>query len=239
MTLKQRIGRVLIPKLPVSRFAFDVLRLELACWRARLGSRFLPSRFLKVRALKKRTGLLANAACGPFTIPGFVNLDLVAHTREILPWDCTRSLPFGDGACRGIRAEHFLEHLEHREQVPVFLKECLRCLEPDGVLRIVVPDAGAFLKAYASMDTSRFAALGMFPFPDDLPNGMDVVSHVFHQGSEHRWAYDFQNLKHQLERLGFIKIEKMSFGSSLCAELGQDREQHKSYSLYVDAVKGN
>lgn len=237
MTFKNQIGQVLIPMLPISRFAFDILRLEFTCWKVRMANRILPSRLLKLHQLKKRRRLLANIACGPFTIPGFENLDLVAHSDDVRPWDCTRSLPFNTESCKGIRAEHFLEHLEFREQVPRFFTDCFRCLEPGGVLRIIVPDAERFMKAYSSGDTKGFQDLGSYPFPEDLPTGMDVISHVFHQGHEHRWAYDFENLKLTLEKVGFQRIERMEFGESLDPELGQDREQHRPYSLYVEAVK--
>jgi predicted SAM-dependent methyltransferase len=33
-----------------------------------------------------------------------------------------------------------------------FLRECLRCLKPQGVLRIVVPDTGEYLRLYAKGD---------------------------------------------------------------------------------------
>ena len=34
-------------------------------------------------------------------------------------------------------------------EVRAFLPECLRCLQPKGVLRLVVPDVGEYLRAYS------------------------------------------------------------------------------------------
>jgi len=42
---------------------------------------------------------------------------------------------------------HFLEHI-HRNKVPAFLSVCFRFLNPDGVLRLVVPDLENLCRTY-------------------------------------------------------------------------------------------
>jgi predicted SAM-dependent methyltransferase len=107
-----------------------------------------------------------------------------------------------------------------------------------GILRIIVPDAERFLRAYCHPDLSLFVGLAVpFPFPEDLPTRMDVVNHTFHQWHEHRWGYDFETLCHRLKQCGFRRIEKMGYGRSLHPKLASDREEHAAYSLYVDARK--
>ncbi len=64
-------------------------------------------------------------------------------------WDCRSGLPFSDGVVAAIYSEHFFEHLDLESEACPFLRECLRCLQPRGVLRIVMPDAGAYLRAYS------------------------------------------------------------------------------------------
>jgi hypothetical protein len=66
---------------------------------------------------------------------------------------------------------------------------------------------------------------------------MDVINHVFHSWHEHRWAYDFETLSHRLRAAGFTVVERAGFGQSRLPSLAQDRDQHKPYSLYVEAVK--
>jgi len=168
----------------------------------------------------------------------FVNLDLFACSSEVIPWDCRRSLPLGDRSAIGIRVEQFLEHLETREELPAFLRECHRALRPGGVLRIIVPDAERYLQAYCRGDLVGFRELGVpDPFPEDLPTRMDIVNHVFHQWDEHRWGYDFETLAHRLRAAGFERIERAEYKASRDPELGQDREEHAPYSLYVEAVR--
>lgn len=237
MTVKQRIGAALIPHLPVTRFLFNLLRVEFAAWATGLANRVLPGRRARLRRIRSARDSYVNVACGAQVLPGFVNLDLRAPDPESVAWDCRRGLPLADGAAAGIRVEHFVEHLEAIEELPAFLADCRRCLRPGGVLRIVVPDAGRFLEAYSRPDLSGFHALGVpDPFPADLPTRMDVINHMFHQRHEHRAGYDLETLSHRLRAAGFRQIAAAAFGQSLDARLAQDRPEHAPYSLYVDAV---
>ena len=238
MTLKQRVGHLLFPRLPITRFLFDQLRFEVNGFKVRTENRWLPWRRARITALRRRSDVLLNVACGPQVIEGFVNIDLLPCTPAVVPWDCRRSVPLGDGMAAGIRAEQFVEHLETQEELPAFLADCHRALKPGGVLRIIVPDAARYLKAYCAPDMSGFRELNLSDsFPADLPTRMDVVNHVFHQWHEHRWAYDFETLAHRLNRAGFTNVSRTGYQTSLLPALAQDRDVHAPYSLYVDAVK--
>lgn len=238
MTWRGRFVNRFVRKLPVSRFVVDLVRVEVHSCILSAGNRLLPWRRRKLERLIRQKGLRLNVACGPHVLPGFVNIDLRASHRDVVALDCRRPLPFTFDSIAGIRAEHFFEHLEPREEVPLFLAECRRALASGGVLRVIVPDAERFLRAYCRDDLSGFRELAVpIPFPEDLPTRMDVVNHTFHQWHEHRWGYDFETLAHRLRFAGFARVERMSFGSSLDPELASDREEHAPYSLYVDAVK--
>src|SRR5439155_20636351 len=52
-----------------------------------------------------------------------------------------------------------------------------------------------------------------------------------------RWGYDFETLAHRLRAAGFERIERAEYKISRDPELGQDREEHAPYSLYVEAVR--
>jgi len=238
LTLKQRLGRVLFPRLPITRFLFDQLRFEVNGWLVRTKYALLPGWRRRLRETRSRTDVLLNVACGPQVLQDFLNIDLLPAFPQVLAWDCRRSVPVGDGAARGIRAEQFVEHLETREELPAFLRDCRRALAPDGVLRIIVPDGERYLRAYCAADDSGFRSLAVpDPFPDDLPTRMDVINHVFHQWHEHRWAYDFETLARRLSDAGFSRIVRSDYRQSLVPALANDREVHAPYSLYVEAVK--
>jgi len=238
LTLKQRVGRFLFARLPVTRFLFDILRDEVNGAVVGVQNAVLPWRRRRLAHVRAARDLLVNVACGPQVLGGFVNLDLHPAHADVVAWDSRRTLPLADESARGIRVEQFVEHLETREELPAFLRDCYRGLRRGGVLRIIVPDAGRYLHAYCRPDLSGFRELEVpDPFPSDLPTRMDVINHVFHQWHEHRWGYDFETLVHRLRAAGFTVVERVGFRRSLLPALAQDSEQHAPYSLYVDAVK--
>ena len=239
-TLKQRLGMFVFPRLPITRFLFDILRDEVAAFIVRAKNNWLPWRRSRLRRLRALRDVYVNVACGPQVLPGYLNLDLRNEDPSVITCDARRLLPIGDGAARGIRAEQFVEHLETLEELPSFLKTCYAKLAPGGILRIIVPDAERYLQAYCrgGGDLSGFWELEVpNPFPDDLPTRMDIINHVFHQWHEHRWAYDFETLAHRLNAAGFARVERSAYQSSHDPMLAADRDVHAPYSLYVEAIK--
>lgn len=237
-TLKQRVGARLAGWLPLSRSSIALIRLELAAMRVRLAYALLPWWRLRARRLRALREVYVNVASGPYRLPGFVNVDVIDTGPGGVRWDCRTSLPFADGAARGIRMEHFAEHLEPRDELPALLLDCHRCLATGGVLRVIVPDAAAMLRAYLAPGTDALAAIGVpIPFPDDLPSRMDVVAFTFHQWHEHRWGYDAESLARRLTQAGFREVSALTYGAGHDAMLTQDRPEHAPYSLYVEGVK--
>jgi predicted SAM-dependent methyltransferase len=237
--LKQSLGAWLIPRLPVNRHVFRHLRVELNGIWVRLLCLSHPQYRKVVSALRKRRGIKANIGCGPFGQPGWVNLDMFRHEHVTLRTDCRYRLPFADASCRGIHVEHFFEHLNHEDERRAFLAECQRCLERAGVLRIVVPDAALFVAAYLSPGWDKFreiAAVGDDP-ELQFPTKMAALNHVFLQDFEHYGGYDDESLSAVLRQHGFREIHRRSFRTGCFPDGCIDREQHKPYSLYVEAVK--
>src|SRR5712691_4187670 len=152
MTIKRRFGQWLFAHLPITRFLFDQLRLELNVILRHLGNFILPWRRLRLRRIRRAHDLRVNVACSLYILPGFVNVDLFPCCSEVVGWDCRRSLPLADNSAIGIRVEHYIEHLEPCEELPAFLKDCLRVLRPSGILRVIIPDAERYLRAYCRDD---------------------------------------------------------------------------------------
>ncbi|MCU1385982.1 MAG: hypothetical protein JWL71_4679 [Acidobacteria bacterium] len=235
--MKQRAGRALFAHLPITRFLFDQLRFEANAWLVKLQNAALPGRRRRLKQIAAMRHVLVNVACGPQILDGFLNVELVGPPPRVR-WDCRTSVPVADEGAAGIRVEHFLEHIEPRQHLPAFLRDCRRALEPGGVLRVIVPDGERYLQAYCAPGLDALRAMAVpIPFPVDLPTRMDVINHVFHSWHEHRWAYDFETLAHRLRAAGFTVIERTEFGRSRLPALAQDRDHHRPYSLYVEAVR--
>jgi predicted SAM-dependent methyltransferase len=86
--------------------------------------------------------------CGPNRLPApWENFD-----REV---NIAEPLPFPDGSARYIFAEHVIEHVPFLSGM-AFLTECVRVLEPGGVLRFAFPDASKFFDPYRVEEYCRF-----------------------------------------------------------------------------------
>jgi predicted SAM-dependent methyltransferase len=132
-----------------------------------------------------------------------------------------------------------VEHLDFIDDIPRVFAEFHRVLEAGGAVRIIVPDAERFLRAYASGEAAAWRELGLDL--DHLPPGMTtpmvMLNHVFHQGGEHYFGWDFTTMESALRQAGFAQVIRQRFGVSIDPELAIDQPNHAPYSLYVDAVK--
>jgi predicted SAM-dependent methyltransferase len=161
--------------------------------------------------------------------------------------DCRRGLPFDDASVAIIFSEHMFEHLDRPRSTSAFLAECLRCLEPGGVLRIVVPDAGKYLDAYASKQWDSLVVMRpLIPKGDVYEDGclhcdyrtrMELVNEVFRQGSEHKFAYDAETLMMDLQTAGFASVTQQKFGQTMSSHAIIDLSERASESLFVEGIK--
>lgn len=196
------------------------------------------------RAFRGKRHLRVNVGCGANTRPGFVNLDLLRHP-EVIHWDCRKSLPFEDKSCSFIFAEHVLEHFEYPIESDRFLNECWRCLEPGGVVRIVVPDGGMYLRNYNnSWDVYVKArplveSEGQYFDPwihQTYNTKMEFINAIFRQGGEHKFIYDSDTLVEQIAKHGMRPVVKSYGASDLVCDL-IDQESRSGESLYIEGIK--
>ncbi|WP_428682624.1 class I SAM-dependent methyltransferase [Reyranella sp.] len=145
--LKSRIGAVVIPALPINRRTFDILRYELLALCTRALNAINPSHQGKVRKLRERKDLSVNLGSGGKGLPGWINVELRRHHDTTFCLDIRHPLPLADGSVARMLAEHVVEHLDFRQDIPRVLADWHRVLRPDGVLRIIVPDVKRRLSA--------------------------------------------------------------------------------------------
>lgn len=196
------------------------------------------------RQWQNQRGLLVNLGCGGTGRTGWVNVDAFPAQSVNCVCDCRRGLPFDDASCAGIFTEHFFEHVDYTEEVPRLLYECHRVLVPGGMIRIVVPDAGRYLRSYAHPGWDELSRLrGLSEEHDDPYSNcryrtkMEVVNEIFRQGAQHKYAYDEDTLTQVLIDASFTRIETKAFNVSSDARLLLDQAGRAHESLYVEGTK--
>lgn len=223
--------RLLLFILPLH--ALKVIQYEVAMAWVRLTQSRRPKQFEGAR------DLLVNLGCGANGRSGWVNVDGIRAPGVTLVQDCRRCVPLPSGSARAIFAEHVFEHLEYREEAPVFLAECLRVLHPGGTLRLIVPDGRKYLLAYAAGGWDALEAFSPYLAEDraSFSTPMEVVNAHFRQAGQHRFSYDAETLCALFERSGFVAVERRAYGESRVPELAIDTSSRADESLYVEGVK--
>lgn len=93
--------------------------------------------------------LNVNLGCGPVFVesPSWLNLDFSPTSSAVRQANLLSRLPLADATATLVYSSHFLEHVP-RAVVPALLAECLRVMQPGGVLRLVVPDLENMAREY-------------------------------------------------------------------------------------------
>ncbi len=90
---------------------------------------------------------------GPNRLDGWINIDLYpAELALNLRW----GLPFETGSVSFVFLGQYFEHLYKGKVAPRLLKEIHRVLRPNGVVRIIFPDAEFYMRAYVEDDDASF-----------------------------------------------------------------------------------
>jgi predicted SAM-dependent methyltransferase len=187
-----------------------------------------PAQRRRAARLAAGHGLRLHLGSGLSPLPGWVNVDLLGNPVE-LAWDLRAALPLPDGAAAAVFHEHLLEHLPLEAGLSL-LRECHRLLAPGGVLRVGVPDAGAYLRAYADGDDGFFGRVR-----SARPTRLLAVREVF-QDHGHRSAYDLETLALLVESAGFAEVGGRPFGSSRIDPC-PDGPHRRLETLYVEGVR--
>jgi SAM-dependent methyltransferase len=214
-SLVSRIGRKVVPA--ALRFPARLAATKIVSTRERR----------RARNFASRSPLLLQLGSQKIRKEGWVNVDLLGYPVD-LAWDLTHPLPLPDAQVDAIFHEHLLEHFTLEQGLAV-MREAHRLLKRGGVMRVGVPDAEAYIRAY--VDSDGFLAR-MRPL---APTRLLGLQELFYWPG-HLTMYDFQTLELVLAAAGFAKIERRQFGDSRI-EPCPDSEHREAETLYVEAVK--
>jgi SAM-dependent methyltransferase len=132
----------------------------------------------------------------------------------------TYGIPLNDRSADFVYSSHFLEHLD-RETGQMLLKECMRVLKPNGVIRIGVPDLEYAWEMYRRGDKEQMLHDYFF-----VESGAGF--------SQHRYAYDYELLAATLAEAGFVDMKRVEFQRGLTPDL-DILDNRGEYTLFVEA----
>lgn len=177
--------------------------------------------------------------------------------RNIFIHDVRKPFPFPDNSFSAIYSSHLLEHL-YLVEAKNLLKECYRMLEPNGVLRMVVPDLGAIIQEYidgfgTSPDSSySWQALNRadrlnqrlycrHPHPSSRSFFYKIYTALtdFHL---HKWNYDSESLISYFRWAGFINVHEMQLFQSQIDDIKEIENPNVilgGAGICVEGVKSN
>lgn len=147
--------------------------------------------------------------------------------------DAKKPLPFDNGSIDLMYHCHFLEHLDYASGMK-FLRECARVIKPDGVMRVILPDAHGLMSAYMKGELGKYDELN-----DGCAQSAAQISKLWTLlMSGHNSMYDEGTLRDTLDWAGFSQIKKMGFRTSFSKQmLTETVDMYPSLSLFIEAVR--
>jgi predicted SAM-dependent methyltransferase len=230
-----RLATALKRTISTSGLRFETLRElrhELHLVRLGLSRRLSPRKRRQAAALRGLGDAKVHFGCGGRILPGWINLDAYASGDISMELDLQRPLPLSDGAVRWIFSEHVLEHID-RERLRSVFAEFHRILAPGGIARILVPDLRFYCEAYLAADHEAIRTV--IPHVRTAAEG---INSVFNDHF-HRFIYDFETLKNDLNEAGFEAVIECPYGESRHTGLALDSNlaSRRDSTLVVEATR--
>ena len=226
-----KLAKVFFPDRQVE----SLLKFELKLLVISIYSKVSPFEWLKVLSLKRANDLMINIGSGELRHKGWLNLDYrLSLKKNNLVCDLRRQWPLASQSAKYIFCEHVFEHFGYPDEIKHILAECYRILQPAGVLRVIVPDAERYLRAYVGNDEAFLRQVG-----GGVTSKICVINKMMRENGFHRYAYDYEKLKELLDECGFRDVTRSRFRESEYKELNLDLDEpeRKLVSLYVEAIR--
>jgi predicted SAM-dependent methyltransferase len=159
--------------------------------------------------------------CGDKHIEGYINIDIRYLPGVDEVDNVARLRKYKPNSISVIYASHVLEHFNRWEYMNV-LERWYEILEPNGILRLGVPDFEEIVNYYQKTKDLR-AISGM------LYGGQDYIE------NNHFWIWDFNTLKKELMCVGFKNVGKYNWQNT---EHSYIDDYTQSYLPYLDKENG-
>ena len=147
--------------------------------------------------------------------------------------DLLGPLPFPDGSVKGIFHQHVFEHIDYPRGARHVLAESARVLAPGGYLRLGVPDLRRYVDAYLAGDKGFAVTAGI----GEVEYAAQILNYAFGHG--HRFLYDDEALRAELEHAGFRHVRRAGHRDSADPMLDQDNPSagRLAETIFVEAQR--
>lgn len=169
-----------------------------------------------VQTQEREGNVRLNLGCGHIPLVGYINVDM----RDLPGVDVVSlvdRVPFETDSVSEIRSSHLLEHFRADTVEKDLLPYWFGLLKPGGVLRSIVPDGAAMMRAYAA---------GEMCFEDirEVTYGSQE-----YEGNLHYNMFSSSTLADLLQQCGFVEIKVVCDArrNGLCLELEIAAEKPK------------
>lgn len=163
-------------------------------------------------AIAAETGAVkVSFGAGTVDLPGWIDTDLTWRAEHCL--DVTRPWPVDAGSIDAVYADQVIEHFPI-EVGRAVLAHVFVALRPGGAIRLATPDVERTAKIYLERGSlcaahlARHRALGY-----SAEHPVDMLRVTFSENG-HRFCYDFDALREELERAGFVDVRRYEAGES-------------------------
>ncbi len=142
------------------------------------------------------------------------------HSHDIV------NLPFEENSVDLIYASHVFEYFD-REEADAVLQKWKKCLKPNGILRLAVPNFDMYARLYVDKKITLDQCLGPLYGKWQMTKN-DVIYH--------KTTYDFISLENKLKLNGFTNIKLWDWKQ---VEHGNIDDYSQSYIPHMDKESGH
>ena len=193
---------------------------------------------IEIEKESEKAKVKLHLGCGKRYIPGFIHIDLADYPHIDYRQEISKLPNFADKSVALIYCSHALEYFDRYEAADV-LAEWRRVLKKGGVLRLAVPDFETLAEVY-----QKYRNLDLIHGP--LYGRMAVATPNGEKVFYHKTCYDFESLKHLLEKCDFVDVHRYEWRNTVHKDHDDfsqayiphmDKEHGKLISLNVEAKK--
>jgi len=142
--------------------------------------------------------MLLHLGCGDRPLEGFVNVDFLPESPDVVVWDLLARWPMAlDSRVSHAFAEDVLEHFFFEEQI-YLLAQMNLALRPGGVFRVLMPNLAWLVDVRQKFEPSTDFLSQNF----GVPTGADALNLGMRWGG-HRWLHDEESVLVLAELCGF------------------------------------